>query len=796
MGRSIRFDLVTDARGYGRGLREAERFNKRFTGSFAIMQRLASKGVKVNADTSKAESNFSKLGKAVKKFNTTALSVRNLWSLLKFPTIIAGGNALAGVFVALSAEAIGLVSALSPLVGLIPALGVGALAAGQGFAVVKLAFTGIGPALKAAGTNSKKFAAEMKKLPPAQQAVVRALVPFKRELIALRGVAAKNLLPGVSAGLKLATPLLSVFRPIIASTARELGGLAKQGGALLGSGPFRKDFRRIGAGNVAILHEMGKGVLALINVFRIIAVTAQPLALAITQMLRGWAEGLAQFFAQARSSGALTAFFKRTMFTLSLLVDMIGRFSHALGPIFGAALPTGTRFLVMLRNGAAAFDRFTHSARGAAAIKSVFASAQPVLAAIGRLIVAIAKNFAFLGSSINGSKLAGLIDMISAKGVPALAALARNTGGAFLKNLISLVINLTRIFAVIGGNSGVLTGFVANLANISGAVATLLEHNKGIGSFATSVLALGGIASTTGIGSLAGAFFKLGSQASLVKAVRANTALLSQSITGMAPKASLLSRVGGAFKGLAASAGSATLSMVKAVGRQIAAWALLAARAIASAVRIAAAWLISLGPIGLVIAAVAAVAIGLFVLWKKSETFRTIVTASFRAVAGAAMATWNWIRRNWPLLAAIIFGPIAVAAVLVIRNWGRIKAAGAAVWNWIRSNWPRLLGIITGPIGAATIFVVRNWNRIWTTGRDAWNRIKGVVVGSINAFKRVAVDAFSLIVRAFLNLAGAIINGAARAFGWIPGLGGKLKGAAASFNRFRDGVNEIGRAHV
>src|SRR6266542_967481 len=111
MGRSIRFDLVTDARGYGRGMREAERFNKRFTGSITALQRTNSKGFKVNADTKKAESNFQQLEGAVRKFNVTALTLRNLTKLLKFPAIIAAGNALAGVFVSVAAEAVSIVSA-------------------------------------------------------------------------------------------------------------------------------------------------------------------------------------------------------------------------------------------------------------------------------------------------------------------------------------------------------------------------------------------------------------------------------------------------------------------------------------------------------------------------------------------------------------------------------------------------------------------------------------------------------------------------------------------------------------
>ena len=47
----------------------------------------------------------------------------------------------------------------------------------------------------------------------------------------------------------------------------------------------------------------------------------------------------------------------------------------------------------------------------------------------------------------------------------------------------------------------------------------------------------------------------------------------------------------------------------------------------------------------------------------------------------------------------------------------------------------------------------------------------------------------NFITRAFLAVAGSIINTAAKAFGWVPGLGGKLREAAAKFNDFRDRVN-------
>ena len=66
--------------------------------------------------------------------------------------------------------------------------------------------------------------------------------------------------------------------------------------------------------------------------------------------------------------------------------------------------------------------------------------------------------------------------------------------------------------------------------------------------------------------------------------------------------------------------------------------------------------------IGIVIAALVALGIGLVIAWKKSETFRDIVTATFDAVKGAIRAMVNvvqtiaeafsavivWVKKNWP----------------------------------------------------------------------------------------------------------------------------------------------------
>jgi len=109
---------------------------------------------------------------------------------------------------------------------------------------------------------------------------------------------------------------------------------------------------------------------------------------------------------------------------------------------------------------------------------------------------------------------------------------------------------------------------------------------------------------------------------------------------------------------------------------------------------------------------------------------------------------------------------------------------------------------VLGPILKAVIVAIGTiiGNVITAVGAlvRAFNAAKGPV---IEAFKAVAAagkfmwenvlrPAFKSLVDTFLAVAGAIVNGAARAFGWVPGIGGKLKTAAAEFGKFRDTVND------
>jgi hypothetical protein len=195
---------------------------------------------------------------------------------------------------------------------------------------------------------------------------------------------------------------------------------------------------------------------------------------------------------------------------------------------------------------------------------------------------------------------------------------------------------------------------------------------------------------------------------------------------------------------------------------------------------IAAGELAALGPIALIVVGIAGLIVAVYELWKHWNTV-------WGFIKGVAMDVWNWISSNWPLLLGILFGPIGIAAALIIENFNTIKRVVLDVWNWIVHNWPLLLAVITGPIGVAVYMVVSNFATIRNAAADVvnwitngWRGLVGVFSDVAGAIGRVAGDMFSPIERAFKDVVNAIAHAWNSTVGalhvdipsWVPGIGG------------------------
>ena len=210
---------------------------------------------------------------------------------------------------------------------------------------------------------------------------------------------------------------------------------------------------------------------------------------------------------------------------------------------------------------------------------------------------------------------------------------------------------------------------------------------------------------------------------------------------------------------------------------------------IATKAATAAQWLfnaaMTANPIGLIIAAVAALAAGFVLLYTKVDWFREAVDKAVDAILTALKWVWEWVKNNWPLLLAILTGPFGAAVAIIVKNWDTIRNAIMGVYNWIKQNWPLLLAVITGPFGAAVAIIVRNWDSIKQGASSAINAIRGYVSNVANIiaapFKRGA------------ELARSAWDGVSNFFHGFPGkLGGFFRGLADIITSpFRSAFNSI-----
>lgn len=135
---------------------------------------------------------------------------------------------------------------------------------------------------------------------------------------------------------------------------------------------------------------------------------------------------------------------------------------------------------------------------------------------------------------------------------------------------------------------------------------------------------------------------------------------------------------------------------VAMVGHAIASGASAAATGVMTGAQWALNAAMSANPIALIVIALIALVAGLVIAWQKSETFRNIVTGAFDAVKNAASNAFNWVKQNWPLLLAIITGPIGLAVLAVVRNWDDIKTKVSDVKKWIGDRMAEVPGLLVG----------------------------------------------------------------------------------------------------
>ncbi|MFJ5893794.1 hypothetical protein [Streptomyces californicus] len=158
-------------------------------------------------------------------------------------------------------------------------------------------------------------------------------------------------------------------------------------------------------------------------------------------------------------------------------------------------------------------------------------------------------------------------------------------------------------------------------------------------------------------------------------------------------------------------------------------------------------------------------------------TVNSMVVSSLMDGVGLAV---KWLS---PLFKDLSFGVKSVTSVLSILAPTMRETASAILGSFMPSFAE--VDKARGPLQRLLETVRENRQGIQEFGRQAGNAMI-TVAGSIIENLPGALAVFRTVTGSMVTAMGGVLHGAAKAFGWIPGIGDKLKSADRTFSKFKD----------
>ena len=150
---------------------------------------------------------------------------------------------------------------------------------------------------------------------------------------------------------------------------------------------------------------------------------------------------------------------------------------------------------------------------------------------------------------------------------------------------------------------------------------------------------------------------------------------------------------------------------------------------------------------------------------------------SLRDLGTFLKQVWASTKAVWVAWAPLL-GPVLKAALVVIGVNLLAVAAGLRIIAWVLAHVVGPGFVAFGVLSRNLVGNVRgSWDRLTSWIKTAWQAAMGILRLSLAGLLNFILGAFA-----------AILHSAARAFGWIPGIGGQLKTASRQFDQFRTNV--------
>ena len=154
----------------------------------------------------------------------------------------------------------------------------------------------------------------------------------------------------------------------------------------------------------------------------------------------------------------------------------------------------------------------------------------------------------------------------------------------------------------------------------------------------------------------------------------------------------------------------------------------------------------------LIAAAVVVLAVIIFKNWDKIKAF---VLAVWDAIKAAAVVVFNAIKAVVMAYFNVYKSIFNVLKAITLAVWNAIRTVASTVWNAISGFVTNAIGRIRSAIAGVKSFILGVWNTIKSVASSVWNAIRDTAIGAFNTIESV----FSGIINGIITGLNGVIRG-------------------------------------
>ncbi|WP_404949136.1 hypothetical protein HFP70_35730 [Streptomyces sp. ARC14] len=458
-----------------------------------------------------------------------------------------------------------LAAAAAPAVGVLGALPGLIAGVATAFIATKVAFGGVGEALKQT-LKAQAQLAEGGKLTKAQQdaldqslkglsasarASVKTVASLSGEWRKMRQSVQERFFSKIADEIKpLSSAVLPLLKSSLGDAAGQMGDLAKRGADAMQSGPFAKDFKTVAGTNSKVIGNVTDGVANLAAAVGHFLVASGPFVERVSEAgerFTGWIRASAQ---AGRETGSTARFLDHA----AEKAKQLGRSTLAAGKgLMGlgrAGQDAGNALLDGLEGTMIRFSNWANSGEGQRSIKQFYSDAAPTFHELNKLVGDFVRGLGRMGKDTG---VRDLIAQIRTELMPAIGKALDVIGGTIGPTIVGLVSNIASLFATLssaGIGLGTVLGALNGLLNVLNG---LMNVVPGLGT--TLGVLLGAFLAFRVISSIVGLLGRMGTGLRNIGTLSTTTA------AGVATQTTLWQRMGTAYTTAAASGGRLTGTM-------------------------------------------------------------------------------------------------------------------------------------------------------------------------------------------------------------------------------------------